>query len=100
MVIWMTKHFQISDEAVARYRELIQAIDMNERQKDDVIGIVYSIMRNFVDASFGIHPVQSASSGREFESSQIHSVCDNLPITQKTHKSVERAAPEFDKEAT
>jgi hypothetical protein len=49
---------RLSPEDLKRYRSLVEAVELDDATKDEMIVIVWSIMRNFVDRAFGIAPEQ------------------------------------------
>jgi hypothetical protein len=49
---------EIRPEKLAHYREIISAIDVPMERKDEMIKTLASLMQSFVDAAFGVDPVQ------------------------------------------
>ena len=43
---------------IQKYRKHVEAFDLTDHQKDELIRVVQSIMQNFVDRAFGDDPVQ------------------------------------------
>ena len=43
-----------------RYLHHLDAYDMPEDQKRELIAVVYEFMEGFVDSAFGVHPVQTS----------------------------------------
>lgn len=43
---------------IERYRSYVDRINATQTEKDEVIRIVWRIMEDFADRSFGLHPVQ------------------------------------------
>ena len=43
---------------IERYRSYVDRINATQAEKDEVIRIVWRIMEDFADRSFGVHPVQ------------------------------------------
>ncbi len=50
-----------------KYRPLVAEFDLTDEQKDELIDTVWSMMKSFVDASFGDDPVQLAVDQAEQE---------------------------------
>lgn len=55
----------LTPEEFERYRQCVADIDLPDQEKDELIGIVASIMAHFVDAAFGETPEQHILLGRE-----------------------------------
>jgi hypothetical protein len=49
---------RLSPEDLKRYRSLVEAVELDDSIKDEMIVIIWSMMRNFVDRAFGIAPEQ------------------------------------------
>jgi hypothetical protein len=79
----MATHTHLSPDDIARYREIIGGMQMDESQKDDVIRVVHGIMQAFVDISFSNDPVQVSAQSRLIESFRESSGCDTVPNIQK-----------------
>ena len=45
---------------VDRYQKYLDDADLSDAQKQDVLEALWSIIVNFVDLGFGVHPVQRA----------------------------------------
>ena len=43
-----------------KYRPLTKNFDLSDEQKDELIIAVWTIMGEFVDQAFGVHPLQLA----------------------------------------
>ena len=48
-----------------KYRHYLDGFDMTEKQKDEYLETVWQIVGSFVDAAWGVHPVQLAMEARE-----------------------------------
>lgn len=49
---------EIKPDKMDRYREIIVDIDASTERKDEVIRTLAGIMQSFIDAAFGVDPVQ------------------------------------------
>jgi hypothetical protein len=56
----MSVEVHIEPERLIAYRELIDGLDIEDHRKDEMIGIVVSVMQAFVDNAFGISGSQLA----------------------------------------
>ncbi|HST37362.1 MAG TPA: hypothetical protein VLK25_12125 [Allosphingosinicella sp.] len=84
----MNRPFDMTQEDWARFRGLIKDIDMSDQQKDEVILIVLNLMQVFVDQSFGLDPVQLATSPQEKLGSSF-SVCSANVSPEKEGRILE-----------
>jgi len=48
-----------------KYRPLVGEFDLTDEKKDELISVVWSMMKSFVDASFGDDPIQLAVDQKE-----------------------------------
>lgn len=51
---------ELSPDKLDRYREIIVDTDASVERKDEMIRTLAGIMQNFIDAAFGVDPVQLA----------------------------------------
>jgi hypothetical protein len=74
---------EFSQSDMARYRDLIATIDLQDSQKDEVIRIVRSIMQAFIDVAFEMHPAQLSSKSQAKDSSHLESSHAKLTNNQE-----------------
>lgn len=74
----MATQTHLSPDDIARYREIIGSMEIDDGQKDDVIRVVHGIMQAFVDISFSNDPVQISVGTRLVESFRTVAACGNL----------------------
>lgn len=79
----MATHTHLSPDDIARYREIIGCMDIDDGQKDDVIRVVHGIMQAFVDISFSNDPVQISVGSRLVDSFRAGAARVNLPTDDK-----------------
>jgi hypothetical protein len=66
---------ELSPDKLDRYRAIIVDIDASAERKDDVIRTLAGIMQNFIDAAFGVDPVQlviQSKLSQTFQNASIH----------------------------
>ena len=79
----MATQTHLSPDDIARYREIIGSMEIDDGQKDDVIRVVHGIMQAFVDISFSNDPVQISVGASLVESFRTSAACGNLPTIDK-----------------
>ena len=83
----MAAQTHLSPDEIARYREIIGSMDIDDGQKDDVIRVVHGIMQAFVDISFSNDPVQLSVGTGLVESFRASASCGNLPTIDEQQNS-------------
>lgn len=66
---------ELSPDKLDRYREIIVDIDASAERKDEVIRTLAGIMQNFIDAAFGVDPVQlvmQSKLSQNFQNASAH----------------------------
>lgn len=76
----------------AAYRALISDVELTDKDKDEIIAIVRSIMQTFVDQAFELDPVQLATRSQDVDSIQSFTICARLPGPEDAR----RASSELD----
>lgn len=83
----MATQTHLSPDDIARYREIIGSMDIDDGQKDDVIRVVHGIMQAFVDISFSNDPVQISVGTGLVESFRTNVACGKLSTIDEQQTS-------------
>lgn len=65
---------------IDKYRHHLKTLDLNRKQEDEIIELIWKIMEHFVSAAFGKTPVQQALQERDKDSIQ-----DSAPVVNSNY---------------
>ena len=71
---------------IDKYRHHLKTLDLNRKQEDEIIALIWKIMEHFVSSAFGKTSVQQAV--REQSADSIH---DSVPVINSSHSKAGEA---------